>query len=276
MSEVMKTEKNNPEHECQMNLEDYQVEQTVAPTGSFWWALIQLKLGKNMRRRDWADKEQLQFVPRRTDTDGQGDYLSHIDKRNKHGNWAPWQAAQEDLLACDWVFEETTKPKADDGMLVFDLTLGMCTSTASYGYPHYYGYCANRYYGSLVLPEEFGTLAVIQNKTEIENTFNFMWGENNKSSQYAPSLYWNIKCTPQVGGSGGADKVSQLFKKVLHITVDGVVYVLGTPETVVRENNGYRFDYYYRDSDKHRADAEKFSALLKRAGQTKRFSCQWR
>ncbi len=61
MTEEMKTENTNPEHGCQMNLNDYQVEQIIAPLGSFWWALIQLKQGKNVRRRDWAEKEQLNF-----------------------------------------------------------------------------------------------------------------------------------------------------------------------------------------------------------------------
>ncbi|MDX7988626.1 DUF2829 domain-containing protein [Xenorhabdus sp. 12] len=271
MSKEMNTE-NNPEHECQMNPNDYQVAQTIAPAGSFWWAFIQLKLGKNVRRRDWAEKELLHFVPRRTDTDGQGDYLSHMDKRNKHGNWAPWQTTQEDLLACDWVIEEVAKPEPDDSLLVFDLTPGMCTSTASYGYPHYYGYTASKYYGSLALPHVFGTLSVIQNKTEIENTVSFMWGENNKDPRFSPSLFWHVECQRQ---ADGANTVGKLFKKALHVTVDGVVYVLGTPETVVSENNGYRFDYYFSSSNKHRTDAEKLSALLKQSGQAKRFSCQW-
>ncbi|MCC8459403.1 DUF2829 domain-containing protein [Photorhabdus aegyptia] len=123
MSEVMK-----PENECPFDPKQYECHSVVAPVGSFSWALIQLKLRKLVARSVWRDKKvYLAITPRVNDltieegsaysVDGVAvgtkyDYLTHIDLRNEHGNFVPWQPTQEDMMACDWEFvKETVKPK---------------------------------------------------------------------------------------------------------------------------------------------------------------------
>ncbi|MGJ0635812.1 DUF2829 domain-containing protein [Xenorhabdus bovienii] len=122
----------NPEHECPFDPKHYQCDCFIAPVGSFSWALIQLKLRKRVARSVWGDKGMyLAITPRVNDLtveessayaiDGVAvgtkyDYLTHIDLRNEHGNFVPWQPTQEDMMACDWEFvveekEEPIKPK---------------------------------------------------------------------------------------------------------------------------------------------------------------------
>ncbi|MDE9549579.1 DUF2829 domain-containing protein, partial [Xenorhabdus bovienii] len=108
----------NPEHECPFDPKNYQCDCFIAPVGSFSWALIQLKLRKRVARSAWGDKGMyLAITPRVNDltveegsayaVDGVAvgtkyDYLTHIDLRNEHGNFVPWQPTQEDMMACDW------------------------------------------------------------------------------------------------------------------------------------------------------------------------------
>ncbi|MQL47569.1 DUF2829 domain-containing protein [Photorhabdus khanii] len=123
MSEIMK-----PENECPFDPKQYECHCLVAPLGSFSWALIQLKLRKRVARSVWGDKGMyLAITPRVNDltvekdsayaVDGVAvgtkyDYLTHIDLRNEHGNFVPWQPTQEDMMACDWeFFEDAVKPE---------------------------------------------------------------------------------------------------------------------------------------------------------------------
>ncbi|EYU17216.1 DUF2829 domain-containing protein [Photorhabdus aegyptia] len=115
MSEVMK-----PENECPFDPKQYECHSVVAPVGSFSWALIQLKLRKLVARSVWRDKKMyLAITPRVNDltveegsayaVDGVAvgtkyDYLTHIDLRNEHGNFVPWQPTQEDMMACIGIF----------------------------------------------------------------------------------------------------------------------------------------------------------------------------
>ncbi|MDE9431337.1 DUF2829 domain-containing protein [Xenorhabdus bovienii] len=123
----------NPEHECPFDPKHYQCDCFIAPVGSFSWALIQLKLRKRVTRSVWMNCQgnnemYLAITPRVNNltvekdsayaVDGVAvgtkyDYLTHIDLRNEHGNFVPWQPTQEDMMACDWKFveEELVKPK---------------------------------------------------------------------------------------------------------------------------------------------------------------------
>ncbi|MBD1229695.1 DUF2829 domain-containing protein, partial [Xenorhabdus griffiniae] len=110
MSDVIK-----PECECPFDPKQYQCDCFIAPVGSFSWALIQLKLRKRVTRSVWGDKGMyLAITPRVSNliveegsayaVDGvavgtQYDYLTHIDLRNEHGNFVPWQPTQEDMMA---------------------------------------------------------------------------------------------------------------------------------------------------------------------------------
>ncbi|KMJ44755.1 hypothetical protein AB204_12525 [Xenorhabdus khoisanae] len=132
MSDVIK-----PENECPFDPKHYQCDCFIAPVGSFSWALIQLKLRKRVTRSAWKNCQgnnemYLAITPRVNEltvekesayavngvaVGTQYDYLTHIDLRNEHGNFVPWQPTQEDMMACDWGFveekkEEPVKPEA--------------------------------------------------------------------------------------------------------------------------------------------------------------------
>ncbi|AWK41753.1 DUF2829 domain-containing protein [Photorhabdus laumondii subsp. laumondii] len=152
MSEVIKLE-----NECQFDPKQYECHSVVAPVGSFSWALIQLKLRKLVARSVWRDKKMyLAITPRVNDltveegsayvVDGVAvgtkyDYLTHIDLRNEHGNFVPWQPTQEDMMACDWEFvgEKPVKPKPHIEpayQLKARLTVGKASSMKT----EYFGY----------------------------------------------------------------------------------------------------------------------------------------
>ncbi|MBD2794038.1 DUF2829 domain-containing protein [Xenorhabdus sp. 42] len=129
MSEFIK-----PENECPFDPKQYQCDCFIAPVSSFSWALIQLKLRKRVTRSVWVNckgnnEMYLTITPRVNDltvekdsayaVDGVAietkyDYLTHIDLRNEHGNFVPWQPTQEDMMACDWKFvEDNRKPEIE-------------------------------------------------------------------------------------------------------------------------------------------------------------------
>ncbi|PHM67346.1 DUF2829 domain-containing protein [Xenorhabdus sp. KJ12.1] len=159
MSEFIK-----PEHECPFDPKQYHCDCFIAPVGSFSWALIQLKLRKRVTRSVWVNCQgnnemYLAITPRVNNlavekdsayaVDGVAvgtkyDYLTHIDLRNEHGNFVPWQPTQEDMMACDWNFveqkEERIKPKPfvkPAHQLKVRLTVGEYISSNK---THYVGY----------------------------------------------------------------------------------------------------------------------------------------
>ncbi|MDC9623899.1 DUF2829 domain-containing protein [Xenorhabdus sp. XENO-7] len=246
----------NPEHECPFDPDDYKGDQIIAPVGSFWWALVQLKLGNKARRSGWPKEEQLNFVPRRTVIEGNYDYLSHIDKRNIYGNWAPWQPTQEDLMACDWMFVES-----DDNMLVFDLKPDYRKYSARYGEEEKYqvwGYDSE--YGGVGKPP-IGTLKITKNKTVIEKFINFQVKESGK-------LEFCVTCS-----DANRQKMEELLKRNLRVTVDDITYNLGTFSSTQKLN--YNFVAYivrYGNDD-----AQKLATLLQQsADKALHFCFSWK
>ncbi|QTL40627.1 DUF2829 domain-containing protein [Xenorhabdus budapestensis] len=154
MSEFIK-----PEHECPFDPKQYHCDCFIAPVGSFSWALIQLKLRKRVTRSVWVNCQgnnemYLAITPRVNNlavekdsayaVDGVAvgtkyDYLTHIDLRNEHGNFVPWQPTQEDMMACDWQFVEekegeSEKPKPPSNLthqLKAKLIVGEHTDSSS-------------------------------------------------------------------------------------------------------------------------------------------------
>ncbi|KMJ44793.1 hypothetical protein AB204_12450 [Xenorhabdus khoisanae] len=159
MSDVIK-----PENECPFDPKHYQCDCFIAPVGSFSWALIQLKLRKRVTRSAWKNCQgnnemYLAITPRVNEltiekesayaVDGvavgtQYDYLTHIDLRNEHGNFVPWQPTQEDMMACDWAFveeagekKEPVKPELETEpkfLLKGKLTIGTALDGNMFGY----------------------------------------------------------------------------------------------------------------------------------------------
>ncbi|TDB49254.1 DUF2829 domain-containing protein [Photorhabdus khanii] len=270
MSEIMK-----PENECPFDPKQYECHCLVAPLGSFSWALIQLKLRKRVARSVWGDKGMyLAITPRVNDltvekdsayaVDGVAvgtkyDYLTHIDLRNEHGNFVPWQPTQEDMMACDWeFFEDAVKPELGDNMIVFDIILGVGkwavhSNMSSFGYRNMKEYTP--------IDDLFGSSNIIKNKANIEKNLEFIWTDERKS------FTWKVLSD---SNEESYHKVIDLLKnKELHITVDGKIYNLG------KESNGGPLDFQYvvgamyKDS----SEARELGEILKQTGETKRFYC---
>nr|WP_319931837.1 DUF2829 domain-containing protein [Xenorhabdus sp. 12] len=257
--------------------------------GSFSWALIQLKLRKRVTRSTWVNcqgnnEKYLAITPRVNDlvvekdsayaVDGVAvgtkyDYLTHIDLRNEHGNFVPWQPTQEDMMACDWqFFEEKVKleptPDLGENMMVFDLTLG-AELTKNDGSSTTWGYSGKE--TEIMIPH--GNLKVIQNKTNIKEIKIFYWIEYNNN---VPIFIWNVLSDPDKESN---QRVDELFKnKSLYITVDGVTYNLGKRSPTKKPDTNVKYECinWYE----HNAEAKKLSAILKQTSQTKRFYCNWR
>ncbi|MEQ1974490.1 DUF2829 domain-containing protein [Xenorhabdus sp. SGI240] len=269
MSETIKTGNQNPEHECPFDPNNYKGEQIVAPEGSFYWALIQLKLGKKVHRSDWADKEQLNFVPRRTDTEGKFDYLSHIDKSNKYGNWAPWQPMQEDLMACDWaLMQDAIKPEPglESGNLVFDLKLDIIIS--SWGAQRTWGYRGEKggpaYNNSL-----FGSLNMIRNNTDIKTVTAFYVSDI--ADIYQKFQYIHFHFFSEKMNDLRYD--SEIKEKTLQVSVDNVTYNLGKPTTAPFDGElGWMATY----SNEQNPAVDELIKVLQQVGETKRFYCVWK
>ncbi|MGJ0625977.1 DUF2829 domain-containing protein [Xenorhabdus bovienii] len=274
----------NPEHECPFDPKHYQCDCFIAPVGSFSWALIQLKLRKRVARSVWGDKGvYLAITPRVNDltveessayaVDGVAvgtkyDYLTHIDLRNEHGNFVPWQPTQEDMMACDWKFmeekeepvkpEPKPKPESDDNMLVFDITLGSSTFNINNDEYQDWGYLSNKgLRGSG--QSTFGTLILAQNITDVKDILMFYVTKHG-------SVYSRISSEKD-----NYQKVEELIKKNLYVTVDDVTYNLGDAKITSKDAENHTITPEYSSTD-----AQKLGEVLKQTGQTKRFYCNWR
>ncbi|MDC9614089.1 DUF2829 domain-containing protein [Xenorhabdus khoisanae] len=266
MSETIKTGNQNPENECPFDPNNYKGEQIIAPEGSFYWALIQLKLGKKVRRSDWADKEQLNFVPRRTDTEGKFDYLSHIDKSNKHGNWAPWQPMQEDLMACDWaLIQEAITPEEREN-LVFDIKLDMFKSSLSG--QGTWGYIGEKG-GPLYDPSLLGSLNMIRNNTDIKTVTAFYVRDKVRYDETIKHFRFHF--LPEIKHDWQYGRVIEA--KTLQVTVDNVTYNLGKPTgCTFNSENGGMIMY----SNEEYPAVDELIKVLQQTGKTKRFYCVWK
>ncbi|WP_340614805.1 Thoeris anti-defense Tad2 family protein [Xenorhabdus thailandensis] len=97
--------------QCPFDPDQYQYKKTidvevdnVAPDGSFPWALIQVYVGKLVRRNGWdAEVQYIKLLPGSTDNN----ILAQIEVVDKEGTTS-WQPTQEDMMACDW---ELVKPE---------------------------------------------------------------------------------------------------------------------------------------------------------------------
>ncbi|KLU14908.1 MULTISPECIES: DUF2829 domain-containing protein [Xenorhabdus] len=281
MSEFIK-----PEHECPFDPKQYQCDCFIAPVGSFSWALIQLKLRKRVTRSAWVNCQgnnemYLAITPRVNDltvekdsayaVDGVAvstkyDYLTHIDLRNEHGNFVPWQPTQEDMMACDWAFfEDKVKPTSDSKPdqevkpepetlktlkynLVFDAT--------------------PKAHSAPVL----GKLWSLEDPVIIEN--------NLTTNGYPYNIYWfgpmyGTSAANQIeiqfkARTGLAAQVPDLTNKTLIITVDGKKYNLGDFTEKSSNSTNHEVHLHYR-----KGDTVEFGKLLEQVGKKYRFHCEW-
>ncbi|MDE9556093.1 DUF2829 domain-containing protein [Xenorhabdus bovienii] len=223
--------------------------------GSFPWAVIQVYLGNKVHRNDWDSPNEYIHLTPESAPDSGGNNLPQIEKRDKHGYLASWQPTQEDMMACDWKLLSS-----EDHMLVFDLTLGIGNANSFLGYvaDHAIDY----------LPD-FGTLNVIQNKTDIAKISLFYW--NCYEDEYTPPSSIRLQGSSDKN-EDSYQKMIELLKKDLYVTVDGVTYNLGVP---LPYPNNHNTAYTYRTWYQY-ADVKKLGAVMEQTGKTKRFYFNWR
>ncbi|WP_426576023.1 Thoeris anti-defense Tad2 family protein [Xenorhabdus stockiae] len=217
--------------QCPFDPEQYKVKvnDTVAPVGSYPWAMIQVYLGKKLYRSDWnfpVEYIRLAGVP-------DGD--PYIEKHTPN-NSIYWQPTQEDMLACDW--------NLMDCMLSFGLQVG--TSISKFGKAGW-GYVMANIDG---WPYPFGAVNA-SNNPDIEKILAFFWYEGDEKLYFAPSSKPDMT---------NYQNLFNLFKdKNLCITIDGSSYNLGKslPHKFVGAGT-YDFTVPYQN-----ADAKKISALMK-------------
>ncbi|MBE8588540.1 DUF2829 domain-containing protein, partial [Xenorhabdus griffiniae] len=178
----------------------------------------------------------------------QYDYLTHIDLRNEHGNFVPWQPTQEDMMACDWEFVEEEaakseiKPETSEYNLVFDLTTSQ-KYTNAYG-----GDVAN------------GNLVRIEDNIGNDPIFAFYF-EKNYNAITVNFSHLNL--------ANDMETLNNIRAKLLTITVDGTKYELGYP---IEKTDWPQPIYipWYKGSD-----VEKISNLLKQENKKFRFHLNW-
>ncbi|MBE8597906.1 DUF2829 domain-containing protein [Xenorhabdus sp. BG5] len=264
MSEFIK-----PEHECPFDPKQYQCDCFIAPVGSFSWALIQLKLRKRVTRSAWKNCQgnnemYLTITPRVNDltvekdsayaVDGVAvstkyDYLTHIDLRNEHGNFVPWQPTQEDMMACDWRFvENNIKPEIEPFpesalRMKGKLTLGR-HQDSEFNYLEYIGY-------EKLL--KTGRWEEISNNTFIKNFEGFSFHNKFKPTQsqaITQGLYWRI-----------TENREEIYKKLesgnLMVSCLGEYYKLTNGKT----NSFDSFELIYSEADN--PDTVKLMQLFK-------------
>ncbi|MDC9594457.1 Thoeris anti-defense Tad2 family protein [Xenorhabdus sp. IM139775] len=261
MSEVNKPE-NNTDLKCLLDPDQYKVKvnDTVAPVGSYPWAMIQVYLGKKVSRSNWdSSVEYIRLA-------GLPDDLPYIEKR-KQNDTTHWQPIQEDMLACDWKSLESgseTEPTSDNYMLSFDLKVGIGNFSAS---DQNWGYLAD-YELEFGSDHEgpFGTLTSLQNKTEITKLLYFAWNSD------SPEINLRVS-SGNPPNQESYQKMVELFKKELTVTVSDVAYHLGGSEDVdIFAKGQYEFAGSYNNDD-----AKKLGALLQQNLNNKlHFNFNWK
>ncbi|WP_338885093.1 MW1434 family type I TA system toxin [Xenorhabdus sp. TH1] len=248
--------------QCSFDPEQYQYKKTidvevdnVAPDGSFPWALIQVYVGKLVRRNGWdAQVEYIKLLPASTENNT----LPQIEVTDKEGT-TPWQPIQEDMIACDWKLLESVCP--EDNMLEFDLEIGVGGSDLNWGY-----LADDEFVPTGEHP--FGTLTNLQNKTDIK-TFSYFVGWNNDEQL--------IDVRVSSGNNQeGYQKMKELFGKDLTVIANGVPYSLGrATEGNLPGQKKYEFvgRYFYGNA----GNAIKLNTLLKQnVGNTLHFCFHWK
>ncbi|PHM70395.1 hypothetical protein [Xenorhabdus sp. KJ12.1] len=89
---------------CSFDPDQYKVKvtianDTVAPVGSFPWAMIQMYLGNQVHRKVWPAGMIL-----RMSAVSSYDPAKNIMIYDEFGNadWVSWQPGQDDMTFCDW------------------------------------------------------------------------------------------------------------------------------------------------------------------------------
>ncbi|MDC9612329.1 DUF2829 domain-containing protein [Xenorhabdus khoisanae] len=238
--------------QCPFDPDQYQYKKTidvevdnVAPDSSFPWALIQVYIGKLVRRNGWdAQVEYIKLLPGSTDNN----VLPQIEVTDKEGT-ASWQPTQDDMMACDWKLVNPVCPEST--MLSFDLVIG-----ASKQDP-YWGYMLDEA-GDKPDMRGFGTLSGLQTTTTGIENISFFWFSDNSVSFGA------------FASQGNDQKVKALLSKNLYVSVDSRTYDLGATSPGSFTDGSIGALYY------HSNNTNKLGEILKQVGQSKLFCFIWK
>ncbi|WP_338885248.1 MW1434 family type I TA system toxin [Xenorhabdus sp. TH1] len=235
---------NSPEKQCQIIPAQYKIDAVTAPVGSCPWAIIQVYLGNKLHRSDWdAPGEHMRLTSPSTDNTP-----AYIEKSDKHGLWFPWQPTPEDLMACDWhLVTSNSKPQPTDCMLSFNLTVGTGAFSSK---DQTWGYLADTEFepaGEHLGP--FGILDDFQSKTVIKTFSLLVWDGLNQK------IFIRVSSD---NTQDGYQKLVDLFKQDLLLTVGGTAYSLGSSiDSHLYGKHEYEFIGEYGNDD-----AKKLGSLL--------------
>ncbi|MBE8589152.1 DUF2829 domain-containing protein, partial [Xenorhabdus griffiniae] len=189
----------------------------------------------------------------------QYDYLTHIDLRNEHGNFVPWQPTQEDMMACDWEFveekeEEPVKPEPKPEPIP-EPTPEPTPETPKYNLV----FDITRQPGGNMLNTEVKeALDVIENDTTKRGPLPLVWS-------YLSYNDLNLHFTNE---SKDKEWFEDLGNNALIISINDKEYNLGKASVIRPDSN--KVAYRYENSE-----SEKVVELLKQEGKTYRFHCKW-
>jgi hypothetical protein len=236
----------------------------TAVTGSFEWAMLQLKAGHRASRQGWNGKNM--YLLRNPGLTEQivveGDYralagvevgtcfnyLPNIEIRDVNGNFVPWIPSQADIEANDWML-------ANEYYMVIDVELSRYDSTgihSAYGFAPYMGKCE-----------------VVDNNTSALSPFYFVGEEYIIELETLKNrlLFW-FNCEDMVK----TKKLVNVFQEYsLKVTVDNKIYDFGHRGSVgylAGNNTGGTLTYtgdWVLD----------FMKELKKTGQKRRFYLTW-
>ncbi|CDG21482.1 conserved protein of unknown function [Xenorhabdus poinarii G6] len=268
MSEMNKLD--NTDLQCPFDPDQYQVKtNSVAPVGSFPWAIIQVYLGAGMSRRGWdSSDEYIKFIPGSIGNDGKNipPQIWVVDKDNEQA----WTPTQDDLMACDWEEVRAISGCPEGSMLAFEIKLGVQTNYKKT--PWRWGYFG---VSDWTRPSDyFGTLIDMPlNKIGITGIQNFLLQEEKI-----------IGLAVLTADTSNEQEVNELLMKNLYITVDNKTFNIGSPDghTFKSGNNTCWVNWAnmtnWPDSDpRHRyaEDIKKLGEILKQTGETKLFCLRW-
>ncbi|PHM23431.1 Thoeris anti-defense Tad2 family protein [Xenorhabdus innexi] len=240
--------------QCSFDPEQYKVkvDDTVAPVGSFPWAMIQVYLGNLVYRSEWDVPHQyLKFIPKSTGGDGEN-IPPQIWMINK-GEEQPWSPSQDDLTSCDWSLLELS---------VFDITSAYSNKTV-FSNAEIWGYIVRS-------TSPLGSLTNIVRNKDIAEIEAFCWERYQKSDD---SYDFNFMLFFMANkDKESAQRLDNLIaNKTLYVMVDGVAYNLGT--NLINNSDDYEYEIYIKGSE-----AQKLGTILMQMAETKskkRFYCYW-
>ncbi|MDE9484020.1 DUF2829 domain-containing protein [Xenorhabdus bovienii] len=254
MSEINKPENQQADLKCPFNPNQYNIgdENITVPAGTSAWALSLVYLGNKVHRSGWNAPVEHMRLAHKSEVGSADDGTAYIEKSDRDGYWSRWIPTQEDLMACDWKLLESVCP--EDSMLVFDLKSGNDGSG-------HFGYKDNQY----------GTLNIMQNEVDFKEILFFkssMLGSCNGIP--VGGIFFKISYD-----IANYQKVKELFKGKLYITVDDVTYNIGHFDADIVDDNKEEKTYAVQYNHCYPSDIDKLYKIISQDKGVKRYYINW-